>query len=429
MLFFEIEATNQCNTICLHCPREKITRPLGMMDWDTYQIVTERIIEYMGADPFGIYFTGMGEPLINPQIYDFIRHLSGRAQKSLTTNASALTGANTSKLIEAGLDRLWVSFNGGNSDLYELVMGGLSFERAGRNIREALRLAQGTQLKIGANISIIRQTQDRLEEIRDFLHDLGIQDILYAQGHNRGGFLDKPDVTYTPLPPVDLHRCDVIFKLIFIAWTGQVLSCCQDLAGENVLGDLRVESIEKIQQRKLAQIQNGVNFRICASCNDIYRFEDDYTPDGAPLSEWIFGLYDHQPNDASKTISSLSRWLFDLYAREGRLALLFERMAVNRAILLGELAGKDEKIGQICQEATEHISPAESQAAQSVALVEEQPDLHSNDVQGEIQALKRQIEAIQNSRSWILLSKTQKLRKAFFPDGSRREMLLNHLIK
>ena len=41
----------------------------------------------------------------------------------------------------------------------------------------------------------------------------------------------------TPSPPADDFRCDIFTRTLFVAWTGEVLSCCHDLAGANVVGD------------------------------------------------------------------------------------------------------------------------------------------------------------------------------------------------
>ena len=54
----------------------------------------------------------MGEPLLHPQIFRFVRHVSAEAVTSFATNGAALTEANVAGLIEAGLDSIYFSFNG-----------------------------------------------------------------------------------------------------------------------------------------------------------------------------------------------------------------------------------------------------------------------------------------------------------------------------
>jgi len=48
---------------------------------------------------------------------------------------SALTPRYIERLIEAGLDQLTISFNGTDKASYELMIGGLNFERAATYLR------------------------------------------------------------------------------------------------------------------------------------------------------------------------------------------------------------------------------------------------------------------------------------------------------
>jgi MoaA/NifB/PqqE/SkfB family radical SAM enzyme len=109
----EIEATNQCNTRCLHCPHETITRPKGIMTWETFQTVADKVMAL--SQPQAVDFAGMGEPTLNPNLYRFIEYFRGRVPTFITTNASALTPRNIEKLINAGLGTIIVSFNGADA--------------------------------------------------------------------------------------------------------------------------------------------------------------------------------------------------------------------------------------------------------------------------------------------------------------------------
>src|SRR5262245_53995975 len=99
-LHVEIEPTNQCNTRCLPCPHETITRPSGQVDLETYRHVIDQV-QALTPD-FSVEYAGMGEPLLNPLIYEFVSLIPQHLTTSLTTNASALTERNALRLVEAG---------------------------------------------------------------------------------------------------------------------------------------------------------------------------------------------------------------------------------------------------------------------------------------------------------------------------------------
>ncbi|MBI4680858.1 MAG: radical SAM protein [Nitrospirae bacterium] len=257
----EIETTNLCNTRCLHCPHEEVTRPSGKMDWVTYQTIMDNL---MTVSPIiSVEYGGMGEPMLNPLIYQFIKYVSSKAKTSVTTNASALTHKNIQRLIDAGLSNLTISFNGSDKATYELMMGGLSFERAQRNLCTVVEVSRGTELRVSANVSVTRQTEKSLNRIKTYLEEIGINSISFSMAHNRAGFIKDQTICNTPMPTIDKHRCDIFGMTLFVAWTGEVLSCCHDLTGKNVLGNLMSESIDTILQRKKCVADAGVNYVIC----------------------------------------------------------------------------------------------------------------------------------------------------------------------
>ncbi len=290
MLHLEIEPTNLCNTRCLHCPRERLTRAKGEMGWIPFRTIMDRAFSL--DHEVSVVFGGMGEPLLNPSIFQFISYVSGRGKTSLTTNGSVLDPLTVERLIGAGLGCLTISFNGIDKASYELMMGGLNFEKARRGLELAIGMSKGQGMKVAANVSVTKQTQDRLSGIRSYLTHIGVDTILFSKCHNRGGYLDRPDICDTPMPPFRNNvRCDIFAGTLFVAWNGDVLSCCHDLTGIDKLGNLTTDEIEIILEHKGRINKNGVNFEICRRCNDMYRYMNDPTPDRSLLSEWIYSLY------------------------------------------------------------------------------------------------------------------------------------------
>ena len=374
------------------------------MEWDVYQRVADQVMAY--SDDFSVEYAGMGDPLLNPRIYDFIKHVSGSGFTSITTNASALTEKNMAKAIDAGLGRLTISFNGTDPELYELMMGGLSFQKAEEHLSTALRMAEGTRTKIGANVSVTRQTQDRLPAIKQYLEDAGVTNIFFSKCHHRGGFLKGDLVCTTPPPPVDDFRCDIFTKTLFVAWTGQVLSCCHDLSGSAVVGDLRIEQIADVFERKLGIAAKGVNFDICKGCNDLYRFMDDRTPDGRPIADWVYELYTgpaDQPDQPDQPVSSLSAWMQTIYKKENQGDALFNK-------LVGRIEILDENIETL-----------------DVTIADQEDRIRTLDRELDIERAARQ--AVLNSRSWRFMQALQRVRKTLAPEGSRREAFLFKLFR
>lgn len=115
-----IEPTNRCNLNCSTCMRNVWDEPLGLMTHTTFDKIL-RDAAKLTAPP-DIFFGGFGEPLSHPAILSMVE----RAKKiggavELITNGILLSKEICNGIIEAGLDRLWVSIDGANPASYEDV--------------------------------------------------------------------------------------------------------------------------------------------------------------------------------------------------------------------------------------------------------------------------------------------------------------------
>lgn len=244
------------------------------MDWPTYETVIRKIRQHTRGEKFAISFSGMGEPLLNPEIYRFIEHASPFAITSFASNGSALTEANVRKLIAAGLNRIYFSLNGAEPEVFRIMMGGLAFDKVMRNLRTAVELSRGTGLSVEANVSITKANQDHVSRISKLLHDDGVRQITYSLCHSRGGNLKDSSVCDTPAMPVERGSCDVLKNTLFIDWRGKAFICDHDIHGEYPLGDLMTEAFELILERRDKLLKAGLSFKICRECNDIMRIGD-----------------------------------------------------------------------------------------------------------------------------------------------------------
>jgi len=324
MMFVEIEATNQCNTHCIHCPREAITRPIGMMSWEAFEIIADKILTQPVIS--SIDFAGMGEPLLNPLLSRFIAQVSSYAPTYITTNASVLSPVKITQLLESGLQNVIVSLSGHNDALFRSMSGGLALQKVEAQVRQLVASAT-EQMAVLANVSLTLQTTPYVMEIKNYLNSLGIESIFFSKCHNRGGYLNDSQICDTPVPPKGAGRCDIFANTLFVAWTGEVLACCHDLEGKGQIGNLVTEDIDVILERKRNIIQNGVKFPMCENCNDIYRFSQDATPDNSPLAEWIYSLYANEDARAVKLIETIRQRDARIYDLEQREKALKEEVA------------------------------------------------------------------------------------------------------
>jgi radical SAM protein with 4Fe4S-binding SPASM domain len=306
------------------------------MTWATFETIVDQIRAHTNGERFALSFSGMGEPLLNPLIFRFIAHVSPSAFTSFASNGAALTERNVAKLIEAGLDAVFFSFNSDDADGFAAMMGGLSYDRVLANLRTALRMADGTRLKIRANVSITKANQDRVTRIGDLLRAEGVEGpVTYSLCHSRGGNLRDSAVCDTPPMPVQRWTCDVMQNTLFVDWQGVAMICDHDLHREHVLGDLMTDGLEIILARRRRFIEEGAQPEICRNCNDVMRV-GGATPlasgAGGNFRDWIYELY----RDVDESLSEGTppfRWIYAIAEKNGRVDRLLNRLlAIEKSL-------------------------------------------------------------------------------------------------
>jgi MoaA/NifB/PqqE/SkfB family radical SAM enzyme len=261
MRLLDFEVTNRCNARCVHCPRESILRPIGTMDAQTFGAIIKNLHGLAPKLFDAVSFCGMGEPLLNKRIDKFVTTFSLIGLPTyLTTNASRLHSWVVDNLKAAGLDRIIVSFNGSTPAFFSKMSGDLSLERVTTRIMYALQ----SGIRVSANIIANTQVRPHVHEIRRYLNNIGITEIAVTPVNNRGGKVPA-DICDRPVTVAD--RCNIYDGILFVAWNGDVLTCCHDLTGERPIGNLILEDIETILERK----GEWTPFDLCATCNDIHR--------------------------------------------------------------------------------------------------------------------------------------------------------------
>ena len=123
-----IEPTNRCNLECKTCVRRVWNETLGDMSANTFKKIVTSIRSFRPIPQ--VFLGGFGEPLVHPMIVEMVERFKRVGSRvELITNGVLLDDAMSSKLITAGLDRLWVSIDGSTADKYADIRLGQELPR------------------------------------------------------------------------------------------------------------------------------------------------------------------------------------------------------------------------------------------------------------------------------------------------------------
>ena len=157
-----VESTNVCNLDCIMCPTglHIDTRPKGYMEWDLYTQIIDEIAPFAEA----VVLHSWGEPLLHQRILDMIRYAKERdVFVETSTNATLLDEETARKLIDSGLDRVYLSMDGLTKETYEKVRVKGHFETVRGNIERFLDLKHELGSRIEADIQIVRLSETDAE--------------------------------------------------------------------------------------------------------------------------------------------------------------------------------------------------------------------------------------------------------------------------
>lgn len=260
-----IEITTRCNLACLMCPRGKINRPIKDMSWPVFKKVIAEIKDYAEL----VYLHGLGEPLLNKNLFKMIAHAKKQGLPvGISTNAAFLDKEKAGKLLNSGIDYVIFAIDAATKKTYEKVRVGGNFKRVEQNIKNFLQMKKKSKRAPFVVLQFITMPENE-NEANSFLEKwrysgaeaVRVKPVVDFFGRR------KPKRVNTSL------RCLYPYRMVNVYYDGTVVPCCQDNFGQYVLGNIKEKSLREIWngpraqrlRRKLAaQKRNEVS--LCRQC-------------------------------------------------------------------------------------------------------------------------------------------------------------------
>lgn len=250
-LFIDIEVTSLCNLSCPFCATtyrgQRITKGFAAPD------TVKKIIDE-GAEKglYGVKFNIRGEPLLHPRIHEFVRYAKekGLIDVYFNSNALLLTEETSRKLIDAGLDRISISFEGYTREVYERYRVGSNYDVVLSNIEKLQSLRQ----RLGTVHPKIRVQTVLRPELIPMLEEYG---RFWGARADEVGFLDYKEMKKKKVGNACPWVCPQIWQRMAVWWDGTILPCNHDDDGWMALGNVDAVSIEKAwHSEELARVRD-----------------------------------------------------------------------------------------------------------------------------------------------------------------------------
>ena len=280
-----LETTNVCGYKCFMCPRNKMTRKVGVMSIKDFNYVLD-VFDYIKYE-LNFHLHGYGEAFVCQDLPQRLALLASRKPNFnpvIVTTLGYKRDANwIESLFKNGLRNIYISMYGYDDKTYYAVHGIDRFNLVKNN----LQLLTELQKKYGFNLNIcldqfgknyplpVGYTVEILARLKSdfiaYLNHLGAMNIIVQPLHNFGdGFSDFYGFKKT-VP------CSVCWGIrrqhISISWDLNVSPCCFDYDCSIIWGNLKTSSLIEIyrSQNRMDFIKShfmlGTLPKICTTCS------------------------------------------------------------------------------------------------------------------------------------------------------------------
>lgn len=267
-----IETTNSCQAHCIICPRDKMTRPLAVMDNKHFKHLVDQAVT-MGAETITLF--GYGEPLLDLYIAEKIEYCTKHGLKTfITTNAGMLTEEKSYSLLDSGLRHIRFSCHG-IGDNYEKVHRGLRWSKVINNIEDFVYFNEtefNHQCRV--DVSIIPMNGENISEVIGFWESLADDIEVWSPHGWAGGKVYRTGER-------KLKTCGRPFNgPIQINADGTMMVCCFDFDGKLTVGNTYKDSIQAILKGKQfneirrKHTEGDLTGLICETCDQLFIEED-----------------------------------------------------------------------------------------------------------------------------------------------------------
>jgi radical SAM protein with 4Fe4S-binding SPASM domain len=291
-----VEATPICNLKCVFCPcyikGEEVTKDRKTM-YFAVKDFKKMIDQIKGKFNFQICFTYSGDPLVHPKIFEMVKYLKdNKIPVTVYSNSMLLTGKRIDQMLDSGLDRLIVSFDGASKKTYEDIRRGSKFETVIKNLKNLIKTRNERGLIkpfVEMQMVATKSNSYEIQKFKKLAEDIAadncyIKTLFVYQNTANADYINIVEKYFiegriarykrgknNELVLKDIGGCPQIQDTV-ITSDGDVVICCFDLHGKYMFGNAINESLADIWDKKefkkfRKDVMDKRKLSICKFCN------------------------------------------------------------------------------------------------------------------------------------------------------------------
>jgi MoaA/NifB/PqqE/SkfB family radical SAM enzyme len=175
----QIECTTRCNLKCTMCEISYWSEKGGNLEAAKLERMVRHLPRLRRVD-----LTGVGEALMNRHFFEGLEFLKSRGiYVTMNDNFTMMTEKNARRIIELGVDQIFLSLDGATKETFESIRIGADFDKVIANTRRLIELKRelGTKRpEVKINTVVATSNYHEMPGVVEIAHDLGVGMVSYV---------------------------------------------------------------------------------------------------------------------------------------------------------------------------------------------------------------------------------------------------------
>lgn len=243
-----VDVVNTCNLKCPLCPtgQRRFGRDVQLMPVERLDGLLDEFGDYL----YMLDFFNWGEPLLHPQIGEFVERVHKR--NIFTRISSNLSHTKRREQIEAvcdaGLDYMLLSIDGATQDVYEQYRKGGNLELVLDNVAHIVNYKRINRLQtpiLEWRFLRFDFNQHQAEATRALARKLGVDIFTIENGFIPGEVSDRKDEPEYRWA-LQQKTCAMLYKFVLLHPDGGIAPCCTMIDKRDDFGDIQSGSLREM---------------------------------------------------------------------------------------------------------------------------------------------------------------------------------------
>ncbi len=254
-----IDTISMCNLRCSMCSHKDMKRKKGIMEWSLFKKIIDEIAKVDKNTRVWMVF--FGEALIlkktKPSIFDLISYAKSVGLNNIVLNSNGvlLDRECSAKLIDSGLDAIYVGIDAFCEDTYNKCRVGGNYNRVVHNVIDLIdvkKQKRRNNFEIQVQFVELENNSEERDKFVDYWISKGAN-VKIRKELSWAGLINSNsnNKCYN-----NRHICYWILNSMSITDTGDVATCAADPEARFVAGNVKKQSIKEIWDGKLKELRD-----------------------------------------------------------------------------------------------------------------------------------------------------------------------------